>query len=567
MNCTRRFILAFVFLMALSSHICASAKELYTAPPTFSEIELQLLENIFQNKDFNFSEFSKIIDELPSELVSKIKVLGSSEHLLYDSRDLKLFNQHHPDFASTNKLELLRVFIHELAMDVIAMAKDNKNYELRLLARDMGPVYRHVEWLLQQKENPLNLSNQEKLEILSRIDYVYASRNVISSLKTSAEAEALLNIDSRSNKKYILLDAGFSGSIPKTLEPLLKTFTDQGSIEWRFVWRSPNAPLYIGLWGQNFFLKVEELFRSNDIQRLQTRSEVDSFRVALFEHLPKTLGSFNEHSSVPVYLMLDIDDTVLKEVDYNKYRGHKDVQILEYSPSADVLEKYKERLHAPADANKVIHYDIGADASFKSSVTVRPGFKYLLQSIEGYVRSGQIRIVVTSNNDFQRTNAVYKQLKIDGATLEERGATVLSPDSFNNQKKNKDMSLVRRLIGINGEPHVIAVDDLPERIEKSVPNDHIFPVSAFAGPHVQQSLHPNTPFENLLLEDMRSMKHLLEMVRRNLMVNKDIPLMDKIKGLAVFFNVFSSSENNKTSSSSSGGVGSMCRSLFMKDAS
>ncbi|MDX9732443.1 MAG: hypothetical protein RBT63_11780 [Bdellovibrionales bacterium] len=87
------------------------------------------------------------------------------------------------------------------------------------------------------------------------------------------------------------------------------------------------------------------------------------------------------------YIMLDLDDTLLKEVSVH-FKNHPNVQVLNYAPAPAVLEKYQARLLGVNDPQKVIHYEIEG-TQIKSFVALRPDLAEMLLSLSPLMKEGR----------------------------------------------------------------------------------------------------------------------------------------------------------------------------------
>jgi hypothetical protein len=90
-------------------------------------------------------------------------------------------------------------------------------------------------------------------------------------------------------------------------------------------------------------------------------------------------------------LVLDIDDTLLKEVAYT-HRNHPLVTSIVYQPSPASYQRYAERARAvvtekdglPKNRSTVLHYELHDDgATITSCVLVRPAMTELLGALCG----------------------------------------------------------------------------------------------------------------------------------------------------------------------------------------
>ena len=188
-----------------------------------------------------------------------------------------------------------------------------------------------------------------------------------------------------------------------------------------------------------------------------------------------------------VIVFLDVDDTILKEVDLKKHRGKDMVQLITYKPSEYVMSKYKARLKEATDPSKELHYEIHEDGeTITSAVAVRPGMDALLATIakfEGVQSQGCIRdYVLVSANDDGRTAAVCEQLSVGGKKIKDWGFRTCPRDvSIKNRKK--ELPSIKEWANLpHGEGSVcmtVFVDDKPEDIVNGNISDVIIPCEPF----------------------------------------------------------------------------------------
>ncbi|MCB0370310.1 MAG: hypothetical protein KDD45_13020, partial [Bdellovibrionales bacterium] len=205
----------------------------------------------------------------------------------------------------------------------------------------------------------------------------------------------------------------------------------------------------------------------------------------------KLKSLLNDSGSTSDYLMLDLDDTLLKEVSV-QFKNHPQVQRLVYMPSPQALEKYQKRLLAPPDAQKVIHYEIEGN-QIQSFVGIRPALAEILLKLSPQLKSGQKRIFITSANDPARTQAVWQQLRIGGHTLQELGFEFVSPENFMNTQGQKNLAQLRKDLNLDPGKSLVVVDDLDKNIIGLGTNDSILKVPAFGRNQVEGLIiNPNS---------------------------------------------------------------------------
>ena len=165
-------------------------------------------------------------------------------------------------------------------------------------------------------------------------------------------------------------------------------------------------------------------------------------------------------------LVLDVDDTILKEVSFDEQ--HPAVQKIKYRPGAYSLKRYKQReqaaLAGPLPPNKVRHAHVLEDGiTVSSAVVVRPVFTQLLQKVG---RRDDIQFLLASANDELRTDAVCAQLKVAGKTLAEWGFNVCPRLQFmeKHDRHKKDVSKIRKWAKLRKSTLLVFVDDKPEHL-------------------------------------------------------------------------------------------------------
>ena len=186
----------------------------------------------------------------------------------------------------------------------------------------------------------------------------------------------------------------------------------------------------------------------------------------------------------PLALLLDVDDTLLKEVSID-YKTNANVQSIVYKPSNSILLRYKSIIDSgniPKD--KTIHYEINEDQeTLTSYITIRPCF---IQIIKEVLNSDTCQLYLVSANDSPRTDAICSQVKINGQTLEEYGFQVIPRDIFmsNDTESNasnisKDIGLIRKWTKMTDLTLAIIVDDKPDSLVEVTRSDHVVGVSPF----------------------------------------------------------------------------------------
>jgi hypothetical protein len=410
---------------------------------------------------------------------------GNSEYLTY-------FNKF--PFSKAEFADLRLKFVVCAAKGVVQLLQENPKNIIRLLGRDTNEVFEYLEILLSPDNLELGLSNAEKDQLLRRVLLIPASRALISEVASRPNASLLFkSIFSLSDKELhekniLFLDLGFEGSIPKMFETTRISFLNTPNIRWHYVWRSKKAPATIDLWP---LPGLNEQMTENQKAIFYDERDYQTFRVVLMEHFPKWTRRAIGPSDAPLFVMLDLDDTVLKEVSIENQQNQL-VKTLRYEPGAAIREKYQLRLQnsstSSKDAGKVIHYKFITNAVIESTVVLRPTIEMLIDGLREKIRAGQVRLLITSNNDPARTQAVFEQLKIGADTLRDLGAEVIEQKRFQGEAFKKDFTLLRTSLNIPASSTIFAIDDLAENFIGSGKNNHVLAVSPFTGDYVKDSL-------------------------------------------------------------------------------
>ena len=189
-------------------------------------------------------------------------------------------------------------------------------------------------------------------------------------------------------------------------------------------------------------------------------------------------------SSSTLMLVLDVDDTLLKEVSI-EHRADAAVQLITYKPSPDSMLRFRQRLEARAnesvacdgnDSSKVVHYEIHGDI-VNSAVVVRPS---MVPIIDGLVAAGCRTLLLASANDEPRTAAVCSELRLrpGGPTLAQIGfkavprTVCMAPAPTRNEQK-KDIAAVRAWSKADGSCKAIILDDKHEHLVNLSSSDYL----------------------------------------------------------------------------------------------
>lgn len=518
----------------------------------FSEDDTSHFENAKLLSEFGFRVPSDLFRNLTEHQLEKLESLRA--------RDFEMVNPEYQLFLDDFRLrpeeatEMRRRFIDDAAQGVMTLLEEKPLSQVRLLARDTNEIFDRIEHLLSPQEDDDIPVLRKKMDLYRRIRLIPASRPFIKKLISSPHAKqeilATLQISEVDIQKgsLILLDSGLEGTIPTQFSDHLREWYNSGKIEWRFLWRSPRTPPYVGVWPLGKFR--EWLDQRNLAEKFQAADKLDatsglamSFRVVALEHFPKWTGRVLEWKQEPSIVMLDLDDTVLKEVGLdqgaslvdgtNEEGGGWKVQSLIYQPGTDALKRYRERLEKrESDQGKVIHYEFLTPTQIRSTVLVRPAIHGFLKSLAPLISAGRIRLLVTSNNDSSRTQAVIAGLKVAGTTLKEMGAEFVDPQLFNTPDFKKSMKLLRRNLGISQDSTIIAIDDLPGNyiLENSL--DRVQSVIPFSKRQTENVMAQNRPYFESTLRDGQTLNRILETIIRSALVTEPVSIHSAIRAAA-----------------------------------
>ena len=190
-------------------------------------------------------------------------------------------------------------------------------------------------------------------------------------------------------------------------------------------------------------------------------------------------------------LILDVDDTLLKEVSLHDNRdGGQLIQLLRYRPSDASAKRYKQRLEGgdgtPAEG-RVIHYEFDPDGvTMISAVVLRPGICELLHHVKRTAPACEL--ILASANDEPRTQAVCEQLRLhgdgesdcSGSTLAEFGFRVVPRTVAIPARGVKDVAAIRSWSSLGELSLAIVLDDKPEELINTSRADHIVVAPAFS---------------------------------------------------------------------------------------
>jgi hypothetical protein len=413
------------------------------------------------------------------DLATKLIELGNLEIAMTDNEAGAALRS--SSRLSGREIQTLKdTFVDMLAKNIIQTLRNDRTMQVRLFARDMDEVYYRIVNILGETTN--TPEGKTNAEVLARVQPVSLSRP-LSRVINSTDAQEVLRVtdsDIRNSSKIVLLDVGYDGSIAQRVAPIINQTPLGRKAQWSLVWGSNRIPNFVTRWQlpefQNYVRNYYPAFASDEAQA-SSQLRDRAFRVGAVEHQAKWTERIDAEAGQKTYIMLDLDDTVLKEVPVNRYKDHPMVQAIKYRPSTDTYNRYAERLKQPPSADKVIHYEL-SNGEMTGYVVVRPAIRELIQSVEALIKSGKVEILVTSSNDEARTRAMVDNLRIEGRTLSQLGARMIPKSNFGTGG-GKDVSLLRRSLGISSSARVFAVDDIPDQFKGVGANDTILGVKAW----------------------------------------------------------------------------------------
>ena len=451
---------------------------------------------------------------LPASLQQKLRTLSDNDMSLHMNPEAKMLEgQYRIRPLELRKLRAL--FFDQAAKGVVEALRKDPKAQVRLLGRDMNEVYQRTLSLLSPENQELGLNKTEKAQLIPRVKLPVASRDLVRTIHFPDQLKRAFQIspsDEASGDHFLLIDGGYYGEIPRNTKATFQAAGLGDKTKWYFLFKHPQAPADIGLWdnGQG----VAKLTQLNPVlsNSAAMANPGTSFRVSGVEHQPKWTAQTVDFAQSPVYLMLDLDDTVLKEIPVGKYKGKFGAQAITYTPSAEAYAKYQGRLNAPPAPGKVIHYELLPGGQMVGYVTVRPSMDQLFKEVEPLIRSGALKILVTSANDPQRTQAMVQQLKVGGKTLADWGAVAVPSEKFSPGRGIKDMSMLRRNLQITPDSKIVALDDLPNNIINPGANDRIIPIRPWNHDVLYPYLDQSPAFADFALEDAHSMRAFHDLI-------------------------------------------------------
>lgn len=157
------------------------------------------------------------------------------------------------------KLQLYKI----IAKQIIKNLRYDSNLHYRLLSRDMDEIYMTVQQFLHPANEVLNLTFNEKKNLLERIALIPFSRKIVNALVESNDTQLLRStllwteneMKANSNAHLELLDLGYFGSIVQEIRPMFNSI-DLKKVTFKFIWKSRDAPAEINLFDLTDFNNI-----------------------------------------------------------------------------------------------------------------------------------------------------------------------------------------------------------------------------------------------------------------------------------------------------------------------
>jgi hypothetical protein len=172
---------------------------------------------------------------------------------------------------------------------------------------------------------------------------------------------------------------------------------------------------------------------------------------------------------VTVHIMLDVDGTLLKEVNPANISSDEAMQVVRYKSVKSV--------------------------DLSNFVVVRPAAQLLIERLLPLLESGQAKIYLTSFKDNSRTDAICNQIMINGRSLTSLGINAAKVDDFKARNYKKSLKQFRTNKGIRRNDRLFAIDNSVRDIVEAGDADLIFPVHEWtekrARIHVDSIMSPS----------------------------------------------------------------------------
>ncbi len=468
----------------------------------FSEGEMAVLSPLLKlSIEPTPSQAARAFASLPLPTREKIVALRNAEIQGAFSADLVTYAKAH-GLTFSELAEIRRALLESLATETISYLEANPQAIVRFIARDMNEVFHHFVAMVQSPA--LQRSPEQRLDLLRRAKAVTLSRPVAAKTPDADALWATLSVSQEElagASEVLLQDLGYEGTLAVRTRRLVNQHPHGTKLRWRFAWKSTVAPAEVDqfpLTTFNHFIaeKFPRLAEGGALHRIP-----DGFRVRVLEHGAKWNRRSDGYVEEPVYVMLDVDDTVLKEVDYVTYGKNPHVQTVQYQPSEGAFQRYQERLRGGKTDGKRLHYEITGPGEIRSYVVVRPAMSSLLRDLKPLMDRGEVRLLVTSANDEKRTRAVCDQIKVGGHTLNEWGGTMISPSQFGILGGRKSVAKLRDDLQLGLVSPVVAIDDLGEKVVDYLPQDNSVSIEAWDDVRSAQFMNQAPEADTFAIED------------------------------------------------------------------
>lgn len=410
-------------------------------------------------------------------------------------------------------------FLDRLAKKIISRMQNDPQMLVRLLSRDMDQVFARVVRHLTNEES--ELSPALRLQILRRIDFAYVSRPLMNAFNTETLKFALKLTDQEIKKasQVLILDLGFHGNLFSAIHRMLPD--PDGKIQYALIWRQATAPSFIKTFELSKALaKVAEQAPYYSTPDAQANQGHLSFRVGVIEHGPKwferitgLMPTYTKGAGV-VHLLVDLEDTVLKEVPWERDTSPPLVQIARFmTKDPKLVERYTQRLSAkePTDQSR-IHFQIHQDGSISSKLFLHPSFAELLHELTEPIKRGSVKLWIKSTHDPQRTISIVNGFDWGGFTLADLGAQIIDRALFKRLKKYS-VSQVRQSLPIRATDSLIILDSEGRKYAELGQHDQVINTKPLEYSVVENSLSDNRIMTQIQTDIRNQMDAVLDEVR------------------------------------------------------
>jgi hypothetical protein len=234
----------------------------------------------------------------------------------------------------------------------------------------------------------------------------------------------------------------------------------------------------------------------------------------------------NETEVRPVYLMVDMDDVLLKDAEYKSSLHNPNVQKVTYRPTSKYMEILKRRLIKIEGEDRVVHFKFLDENTVESLVVIRPSLADFLSRLRPFMAEGSVQVYLTSANDTPRVRAVWSQVKFGEETLESLGVKVADRTQFEPRDYNKDINLFRASLQVPESSRVFALDDIPENYTYQGPLDHLITIKPRSR---ETTLAAVDPYAN---EDFARFRWLMHQVQTAMHPVISSGISDRLRSIA-----------------------------------